>query len=45
MASSFFNDFFDARSLTSDDIVLYTNMAMDAFKKFELMNTNDAGEN
>lgn len=45
MSSSFFDNLFDARSLTSDDLVLYTNMAMNAIKKFDEMNANNVEDN
>jgi len=37
-ASTFWEDIFEGRSLNSADMAMYTNMAINAFKKYEEMN-------
>ena len=37
--SNLFDDLFKGRSMSSDDIVHYTNMVMNAYQKYEEMNT------
>lgn len=39
MATPLLDNFFDARAMNSDDMVMYANMAMNAYKKYEEMNS------
>jgi len=39
-ASTFWEDIFEGRSMNTEDLSMYTNMALDAVRRFEQINNN-----